>query len=268
MMSTTITPARSSNRPYPYVKRRLVPSLLRAKAVHSGIAVAASPKLWMVSERRAIEPESTTTTICTRAVAKSPTKDHFTAQMPRSEVAMEASTAPCAWPCSPLCPCWWSCAMLLRFYQVIAVWPETPFTLWPTGCPSHVGRAERGIREKEPRPGELERGMPPQKGPPFCESYPYAERRYVLRSLRGLARTQNLKVFYSDHFVLPLPEGHRFPMVKYSMLRRRVAASGICGPEEIRVPRAVSDQEILRSHERGYLRQVVAGTLKIGRAHV
>jgi acetoin utilization deacetylase AcuC-like enzyme len=70
-----------------------------------------------------------------------------------------------------------------------------------------------------------------------------------------------LKVFYSDHFVLPLPEGHRFPMVKYSMLRERVAAGGICEPEEMRVPRPVSDEEILRAHDRGYLRQVVEGTL-------
>ena len=31
-----------------------------------------------------------------------------------------------------------------------------------------------------------------------------------------------MKVFYSDHFVLPLPEGHRFPMTKYSLLRERV----------------------------------------------
>ncbi len=69
-----------------------------AKAIHSGTAVAASPKLWMVSERRATEPESATTTICTRAVTKSPTKDHFTAQMPRSEVAMVGSTAPWVWP--------------------------------------------------------------------------------------------------------------------------------------------------------------------------
>src|SRR5215204_4593297 len=52
------------------------------------MAVAASPKLWMVSESRPTEPESTTTTTCTRAVTKSPTNDHFTAQMPRSEVAM------------------------------------------------------------------------------------------------------------------------------------------------------------------------------------
>jgi acetoin utilization deacetylase AcuC-like enzyme len=70
-----------------------------------------------------------------------------------------------------------------------------------------------------------------------------------------------LKVFYSDHFVLPLPEGHRFPMVKYSMLRESVAASGVCAPGEMRVPRPVSDEEILRAHERGYLRRVVGGTI-------
>ena len=70
-----------------------------------------------------------------------------------------------------------------------------------------------------------------------------------------------MKVFYSDHFVLPLPEGHRFPMVKYSMLRERVAKAGVCGPGEMRVPRPVSDAEILRSHEECYLRRVVDGTL-------
>ena len=52
-----------------------------------------------------------------------------------------------------------------------------------------------------------------------------------------------VKVFYSDHFVLPLPDGHRFPMSKYSMLRERVAADGICGPGELRTPRAVTDGE-------------------------
>jgi acetoin utilization deacetylase AcuC-like enzyme len=74
-------------------------------------------------------------------------------------------------------------------------------------------------------------------------------------------RRNNVKVFYSDHFVLPLPEGHRFPMVKYSMLRERVAAAGVCAPGEMRVPRPVSDEEILRCHTEGYLRRVVSGTL-------
>jgi acetoin utilization deacetylase AcuC-like enzyme len=70
-----------------------------------------------------------------------------------------------------------------------------------------------------------------------------------------------MKVFYSDHFVLPLPESHRFPMVKYSMLRERVARDGICGPGELRTPRAVTDEEILRAHSPDYLERVVSGTL-------
>ena len=70
-----------------------------------------------------------------------------------------------------------------------------------------------------------------------------------------------MKVFYSDHFVLPLPEGHRFPMVKYSMLRERAARDGICGPGELLTPRAVTDQEILRAHVPDYLKRVASGTL-------
>jgi acetoin utilization deacetylase AcuC-like enzyme len=70
-----------------------------------------------------------------------------------------------------------------------------------------------------------------------------------------------VKVFYCDHFVLPLPEGHRFPMAKYSMLRERVAANGICGPGELRTPRAVTDEEILRAHAPDYLESVVSGNL-------
>src|SRR5918997_5309076 len=70
-----------------------------------------------------------------------------------------------------------------------------------------------------------------------------------------------MKVFYSDHFVLPLPDGHRFPMLKYALLRERVAGSSVCGPGELREPRAVTDAEILRAHDEGYLRRVVSGTL-------
>jgi hypothetical protein len=33
-----------------------------------------------------------------------------------------------------------------------------------------------------------------------------------------------MKAFYSDRFVLPLPSGHRFPMKKYFILRQRVQA--------------------------------------------
>ena len=70
-----------------------------------------------------------------------------------------------------------------------------------------------------------------------------------------------MKVFYSDQFVLPLPEGHRFPMKKYSMLRERVEQGDIYEPGELRVPHAVKDDEILRAHKPGYLKKVVAGAL-------
>lgn len=70
-----------------------------------------------------------------------------------------------------------------------------------------------------------------------------------------------MKLFYADHFVLPLPEGHRFPMEKYSMLREALAASGDFAPDDFRVPEAASDEEILRAHSADYLRRVVAGEL-------
>jgi acetoin utilization deacetylase AcuC-like enzyme len=50
-------------------------------------------------------------------------------------------------------------------------------------------------------------------------------------------------------------------MAKYSMLRERVAADDICGPGELRTPRAVTDEEILRAHAPGYLERVASGSL-------
>ena len=70
-----------------------------------------------------------------------------------------------------------------------------------------------------------------------------------------------MKAFYCDQFVLPLPEGHRFPMEKYSLLRERVLAAGIVTPEDLIVPHAATDEEILRVHDAGYLRRVAGGEL-------
>jgi acetoin utilization deacetylase AcuC-like enzyme len=70
-----------------------------------------------------------------------------------------------------------------------------------------------------------------------------------------------MKIFYTDHYVLPLPEGHRFPMAKYRMLRERVAAAGLGGRDALVEPRAATDDEILRAHDREYLSQVRSGAL-------
>jgi acetoin utilization deacetylase AcuC-like enzyme len=67
-----------------------------------------------------------------------------------------------------------------------------------------------------------------------------------------------LKAFYTDHFVLPLPAGHRFPMEKYSRLRDLV--SDLNGVELIEAP-AASDTQILYAHDPSYLIKVIEGKL-------
>ena len=70
-----------------------------------------------------------------------------------------------------------------------------------------------------------------------------------------------MKLFYADHFVLPLPAGHRFPMEKYARLRERLMAGGDFNPADFHVPPAASDTEILRAHDAGYLQRVIRGSL-------
>lgn len=70
-----------------------------------------------------------------------------------------------------------------------------------------------------------------------------------------------MKVFYHDHFVLPLPDGHRFPMSKYALLRRRVEETAIAGPGAMRVPEAATDEALRRAHTAAYLHKVKEGTL-------
>ncbi len=71
-----------------------------------------------------------------------------------------------------------------------------------------------------------------------------------------------MKIYYTDHFVLPLPPDHRFPMRKYALLRERVAGTGIVPPHELVVPEAATDAQLLRVHTREYLGAVVAGQLE------
>jgi acetoin utilization deacetylase AcuC-like enzyme len=70
-----------------------------------------------------------------------------------------------------------------------------------------------------------------------------------------------MKAFYTDHFVLPVPEGHRFPMAKYSLLRERVLGAGFVAPEDLRVPHAATDSEIGLAHDAGYVARVASGRL-------
>ncbi len=67
-----------------------------------------------------------------------------------------------------------------------------------------------------------------------------------------------MKAFYTDHFVLPLPAGHRFPMEKYSRLRDLV--NTIADIELVEAP-AASDTQILYAHDPNYLINIIEGKL-------
>ena len=67
-----------------------------------------------------------------------------------------------------------------------------------------------------------------------------------------------MKAFYADHYVLPLPEGHRFPMEKYKKLRDLV--SQLAGVYLENAP-SVSDTQILYAHDASYLIKVLQGSL-------
>lgn len=70
-----------------------------------------------------------------------------------------------------------------------------------------------------------------------------------------------MKIFYTDCFVLPLPQRHRFPMQKYSLLRRHVSNAGLAPADALCVPPPATDAQIALAHDRDYLHKVVAGEL-------
>lgn len=66
--------------------------------------------------------------------------------------------------------------------------------------------------------------------------------------------------FYCWHFVLPLPDGHRFPMAKYQRLHERVAAVAPAWGLRLREPAAASLEDLLRVHCPRYVQRMLDGT--------
>src|SRR5262249_23360298 len=70
-----------------------------------------------------------------------------------------------------------------------------------------------------------------------------------------------MKAFYSDTFVLPLPEHHRFPMAKYRLLRERLVADGVLDGSDLRVPDPVTIDELRLAHDAAYVDAVINGSI-------
>ena len=70
-----------------------------------------------------------------------------------------------------------------------------------------------------------------------------------------------MRAFYSDHFVLPLPDGHKFPMAKYSRLRERILAEGIITPDQLHEAPAAEWDDLRLVHDPSYVEAVANGTV-------
>jgi acetoin utilization deacetylase AcuC-like enzyme len=70
-----------------------------------------------------------------------------------------------------------------------------------------------------------------------------------------------MKIYTCDPFSIALPPQHSFPMAKYRRLRERIAAAGISGADDVVVPRAATDAEILAVHTPDYHRRLHRGEL-------
>jgi acetoin utilization deacetylase AcuC-like enzyme len=61
-----------------------------------------------------------------------------------------------------------------------------------------------------------------------------------------------LKIAYSPIYQHPLPEGHRFPMLKYELIPEQLLYEGTCTPENFFAPKPVDEKWILRTHDFNY----------------
>jgi acetoin utilization deacetylase AcuC-like enzyme len=68
-----------------------------------------------------------------------------------------------------------------------------------------------------------------------------------------------MQAFYCDQFVLPLPDGHRFPMAKYRMLRDLLAAE-LPEVQLMQAP-AATDGELAYAHTPTYIAAIADGTV-------
>ncbi|MBL8016017.1 MAG: histone deacetylase [Ignavibacteria bacterium] len=70
-----------------------------------------------------------------------------------------------------------------------------------------------------------------------------------------------MKVFYSDHYEVPLPDGHKFPMEKYRQVREQLLKENILEDSELFEPDLPSRDTMLLAHSAEYYDSFEAGTI-------
>jgi acetoin utilization deacetylase AcuC-like enzyme len=70
-----------------------------------------------------------------------------------------------------------------------------------------------------------------------------------------------LHLWSSSKYAIELPDGHRFPMSKYQLLREGVLSEGLVPPERVHDPQRVSREDLLLVHTPAYVDHITNGTL-------
>lgn len=70
-----------------------------------------------------------------------------------------------------------------------------------------------------------------------------------------------LKIAYHDIYKHPLPDGHRFPMLKYELLPKQLVYEGTCDLENFFEPNIPEDKHILNVHTSAYYQDLKQLTL-------
>jgi acetoin utilization deacetylase AcuC-like enzyme len=78
---------------------------------------------------------------------------------------------------------------------------------------------------------------------------------------RGRDTAVTLHVWSSAHYVIPLPEGHRFPIAKYALVRDALLAEGVVRREAVHDPARATHEQLRRIHGAEYVQALLNGTL-------
>lgn len=71
----------------------------------------------------------------------------------------------------------------------------------------------------------------------------------------------SLHCWSSAHYVIALPDGHRFPIAKYALLRDAVLAEGVVAPAAMHDPARAPLEDVRRVHDADYITRLVNGTM-------
>lgn len=69
-----------------------------------------------------------------------------------------------------------------------------------------------------------------------------------------------MRVYYHDTYTFPLPDGHRFPIEKYALLRMHLLSMGILSDSDLHIAEPARREQLLLAHDAEYIDKMLHGT--------